>query len=194
MGEHPPFSPNRGRPARTERRISKSGKVHFVSAARQRRRQLVALLGYRPRRTAKQPRVTKGRSRRLTVVEEVRIRAESAQGVSAQRIGRRLGRDRRTVATDRVLTDARGLRLAGRLAADRSLWVLLPDVLETLRGGAALAPVLQALVTRLQDQPSSGVNEVVRTRALAAVRRFQARCTPAAPVVWGPAYVTPPMA
>jgi hypothetical protein len=90
---------------------------------------------------------------------------------------------------NRVLTDARAVRLAARLAAHQSLWVLLPDVLETLRGRVALAPVLQALMTRLQAQPSSGVNEVVRTRALAAVRRFQARCTPAAAVVWGPAYV-----
>jgi hypothetical protein len=165
--------------------------VHFVSAARQRRRELVALLGYRrPRRVATPPRVTTGRSRRLTLADEIRIRVETAHGVSAQQIARRLGRDRRTV--DRALTDARGVRLAARLAADRSLWVCLPDVLETLRGGVALAPVLLALVTRLQAQPSSGVRDVVRTRALASVRRVQARCTPAV-VVWGPAYVTPPV-
>jgi predicted DNA-binding protein (UPF0251 family) len=67
-------------------------------------------------------------------VEEVRIRADASQGLSAQRIARRLGRDRRTV--DRVLSDARGVRLAGRLVANRALWVLLPDVLETLRRGS----------------------------------------------------------
>jgi hypothetical protein len=76
---------------------------------------------------------------------------------------------------NRVPTDARGIRLAARLAADRALWVFLPDVLETLRGGAAVAPVLQALVAKIQDQPSNGrVGEVVRTRALAAVRHLKA--------------------
>src|SRR5688572_30064089 len=119
MGALSVFTPNRSLTAPTgkhsERRISKTGRVHFVSRRRQRQHQLVAVLGYRARRQPRKARATLGLYRWLSLLEQMRIRAEHGQGVSANAIAKRIGRDRRTI--DRVLSDVRGVKLVKRLAA-----------------------------------------------------------------------------
>jgi hypothetical protein len=85
------------KPLGSEKRVSRTGKVHFVSRQRQRRRHLVALLGYRPRQPPRKPRTTKGRYRWVSAAEREQIAILTALGRSGRAIAIIMRRDRRTV-------------------------------------------------------------------------------------------------
>lgn len=178
--------PCRGRRLRRCRAVrSKTGRIHFVSARRQRRHAYVQMFGYRPRATSRRQPPRVGAYTWLSPVEQLRIRAEAAAGVSANRIARRIGRNRRTI--DRVLSDARGFRLAERLAGDRALFVLLPELLPTLRSLDRLVQALPGLLEQLRAHDDGGaVYRRVAWRLRVALRQLRGRQQSAA-VVWGPA-------
>jgi hypothetical protein len=76
------------------------------------------------------------------------------RGISANRIAKHMGRGRRTI--DRTLTDARGVRLAVRLAADRKLYVLLPDLVRSLRSGGTVAELLPLVLPAIRCHDDGG--------------------------------------